>query len=275
MTKQTFIHGDFEMSYLEWGSGVDTVLCFHGFGRQANDYQIFTPLLTSNQRLIAVDLHAHGTTSFTARQDTKPWVAPQEWLEFMEVFFLFKSIKKFHLMGYSMGGRIALCLWQWKPHLVQSLFLAATDGLNRNLLYRFASGTVLGRKFYRMIIDKPQFLFTLAGLLKKSGILHPKLYRFVHVHLDTKTKRQQVYDSWLAYRYFFPNLRILGQIHGSNAIPFFLIFGKNDSVIRPKLAQNLLNHFNTKVEVYYLDAGHRLLNADLIDFIRDHDAWPK
>jgi pimeloyl-ACP methyl ester carboxylesterase len=275
MTRQLFQHHSIQLSYIEWGHGHEVILCFHGFGREASDFKPFQKLLSPHQRLIAVDLIAHGESRFLDHRDPIHALRPQEWVSLLNAFLEDRKIDQFHLLGYSIGGRIALCTWQWMPEKVKSVLLLAPDGLKKNKLYQFTSGTSMGRALYRYFVRKPQLLFATAGFLHRVQILHPKLHRFVHVHLDSEAKRQLVYDAWLAYRAFFPHLKKLSLQHQKSMVPLTMIFGKNDSIIRPQLAKKLTRLFKTHVNVIEMNAGHRLLNDDLIALIRSTGCWPK
>lgn len=274
MKEELFQYGQITLSYLQWGEGEDVMLCFHGFGRSAADFELFLPLRRPNQRIIAINLLAHGSSRFASSRPYLQALKPHEWIECLSVFLAEKNVHQFHLFGYSMGGRIALCTWQWMPDRVKSVVLLATDGLKKNLLYRFASGTRSGRAMYRYCIDRPEALFRLVGLLHQIKLLPPKLFRFVHVHLDSRSKRQQVYDAWLVYRHFFPNLNQLSQIHRQNTIPVSLLFGKNDSIIRPRLARRLTSRFQTPVQVVILPSGHRLFHQVTVDALVNDKIWP-
>jgi pimeloyl-ACP methyl ester carboxylesterase len=276
MQNHIFTYQRFQLSYLEWGCGTQIILCFHGFGRQASDFELFESQLLPSQKLIAIDLFYHGESQANTSAPLDPHhLTAAEWQELLSAFLDTQKCRNFHLMGYSMGGRIALCTYQWMPERVLSLTLFATDGLKKNLVYRFASSTVLGRNLFRHFIKNPAILFKAASILHRFKLLHPKLFRFVHVHLDTLAKRQLVYDAWLIYRPFFPKLSQVGAIHASNTIPLHLVFGQNDSVIKPKLSENIAKHFHTSLGIWVIESGHRLLNPLLLDFIQKHQLWPK
>lgn len=271
---QLFQHRDMVLAYREWGAGDDVVLCFHGFGRDALDFEIFLPLLRPNQRMIAINLLAHGSSAFNASRSYLQALQPQEWVECLEAFLALHNIQTFHLVGYSMGGRVALCTWQWMHQRTESVVLLATDGLKKNMLYRFASGTRAGRAIYRYCIEHPEALFKLVGALHRLKILPPKLFRFVHVHLDSQPKRQQVYDAWLVYRCFFPSLKALSKIHKKNPVPLTLLFGDNDSIIRPRLAHRITSKFETQVNVIIVPSGHRLFHETTLEVMRFQQVWP-
>jgi pimeloyl-ACP methyl ester carboxylesterase len=156
---------------------------------------------------------------------------------------------------------------------IQSILLIAPDGLKINWLYRFASGTALGRAIYRNIIDHPDWFFRLVNFLNKTGILNDKLHRFVHLHLDTREKRMLVHDAWLIYQKMFPDLTNTAQIIDREKIPVNLLFGEFDTVIRPKLAYRLLRKTGPTVRLFLIAAGHRLITKNTVEFIRDRRIW--
>jgi pimeloyl-ACP methyl ester carboxylesterase len=269
-----FTYKSFVLEYGIFGSGNETILCFHGFGRKWEDFELFTSLLKPNQRLVSINLFAHHGSVFPEeRIDNQPLLL-NEWDELLSAFLDELHVDRFHLLGYSMGGRICLVTMNLMPDRVKSVLLIATDGLKINAMYKFASGTVLGKYLYRKLIDNPKPLFWVADVLHKLKILHPKLHRFTHVHLDTREKRLLVHDAWLIYRNFFPDLHKTAAIIKGRPIPFHMIFGKYDSVIRPELGEKFCRILGDMKYMSVISSGHRLLNDQLLDYIRERDLWP-
>lgn len=271
---KVFSHQNISIEYTQLGNGNETILAFHGFGRHANDFVVFQSLLRPNQKIISVNLFAHGNSTFPEDRIENNPITKSEWNDLLEAFLTHLNIDKFHLLGYSMGGRICLSTMEIMPHRILDFLLIAPDGLKQNWLYRFASGTALGRKIYRSIIDKPQWLFRLAHILNKLGILNNKLYRFVHVHLDTREKRQLVHDAWLIYKKLFPNVRLVAETIIHYRLRGRLIFGQYDSVIPPRLSLRLTTKTGKQVETHLIKTGHRLITGETADYIRDHGIWP-
>jgi pimeloyl-ACP methyl ester carboxylesterase len=272
--KKVWSYASFRLEYISWGSGTETIICFHGFGRRAEDFELFLPLLQSNQRMIAVNLFAHENSYFPEERIDNDPLRIHEWTACWEAFMKHESFDSFHLIGYSMGGRIALTMLEHMPAKISSVLLFATDGLKKNVLYRFASGTSLGKRIYRRIIDKPDIVFATANFLHALKILHPKLHRFTFVHLDTREKRQQVYDAWLIYKNFFPNLDRLALEINDSGRPFCLVFGKHDSVIPPKLGFRFTASIHRDNVMYVLPSGHRILTTHLVEWIKNNRKWP-
>lgn len=274
--RSVFTYRDLRLEYFSFGTGPNTILCFPGFGRTAEDFEIFVPLLLPGQRMIAINLFAHEGSIFPQnRVDSHP-LNHNEWVELLEAFITKLGVRHFHLVGYSMGARVCLMTMQLMPEKVKSILLLAPDGLKINLLYKFAIGTSLGRKIYRDIIENPSALFSVAKWLNKFGIINNKLNRFVHVHLDTREKRQLVHDAWIIYQLFFPDLQKLASMIRENKVKKFdMIFGHFDSVIKPKLGKKFSSMIGNLDHMHLMPLGHRLLTEATREMIRSKKLWPE
>jgi pimeloyl-ACP methyl ester carboxylesterase len=176
-------------------------------------------------------------------------------------------------MGYSMGGRMAMVLTETLSQRISSLVLIAPDGLKIKWVYRFVSETKIGRKIYRHIIDHPRWILRVADSLRFLGLLHQKIHRFVHVQLETREKRQLVYNAWLIHRNLFPNLKEVATHIESNDIPFLLLFGKFDRVIPAHDGRRLTTHFTRPTHQFLLELGHRLLHPTTAHFLGKYGWW--
>lgn len=264
-----FTYRNFSIEFIQIGDGQETFFAFHGFGRKPEDFGIFQTVAKPHQRIIALSLFAHGKSVFPEGRIDKQPLSSEEWRELMLALMQLFLVEKFHLIGYSMGGRISLMTLQIMPEFVENVLLLAPDGLKINLLYKFASGTKLGKNIYRSIIENPSFLFSLAKWLNKCGLLHDKLHRFVHVHLDTREKRWQVHDAWLIYKNMFPDLKKVAAIIQNRPEKFNMIFGQFDSIIRPELGYRFSKLIGDEKHIHVVNAGHRLLTEDTVRFIQD------
>jgi len=264
---------DLQLEYLEIGSGPEVIICLHGFGREAADFEIFQTLIAPYQRLVAINLFAHGNSVFPKSRLSKAPLDANEWCGLIRKLMAQLNITRFHLVGYSMGGRMAMVMMQHMPECIQSLTLLAPDGLKVNLLYHFVSETKLGRMMYRRIIRNPRWLLRTADALRRLHLLDDKLHRFVHVQLESEKKRQLVYDAWLAHRKLFPDLRSVAGNMKKFSVPLLLIFGAHDAIIPPRLATKLTRHFDVMPQVHLPQAGHRLLNRETILLLAREQPW--
>jgi pimeloyl-ACP methyl ester carboxylesterase len=268
--KKIFTHNDLSISYCEFGDGSEVFLCFPGFGRPAEDFQFLEIILKSNQRLVCVDLFAHGDSVFPETRIIDDPLEKDEWENLLVSFLNSLGIDKFGMIGYSMGGRVVLVTMELMYQRIQSVLLIAPDGLKINPFYKFASGTRLGRRMYQSIIDNPTSIFKIAKWLNKLGLLSDKLHRFVHVHLDTREKRLLVRDAWMIYRKIFPNKKELARLYKHDKIRFHMIFGEYDSVIVPRLGRKFSALLGDEKILHILPMGHRILGQELLLYLKDN-----
>lgn len=271
----SFAHGSFVIDFRIYGHGADAILCFHGFGRTASDFEVFLPLLKENQKMVCIHLFAHGESVFPENRIVHDPLTHGEWKELLTAFIASQGIDRFHLLGYSMGARLVMFTMLLCAEKVKSVLVFAPDGLKINPLYRFASGTGPGRYMYNKIIEQPGPLFRVARVLNKIGLLSDKLHRFVHVHLDTIEKRRQVHDAWMIYRNFFPNQSKLAEVINRKDFPFHMIFGKYDEVIKVKLGKKLEKRLDSRSHLIVVEKGHRLMSTEVASFIKANGLWPQ
>lgn len=269
----TYTYHDITLEYLTIGQGTDVILCLHGFGRSAEDFTIFETLLQNNQRIVAVNLLAHGNSTFPSSRISRNPITKAEWSSLVLALLNSLGVERFHLAGYSMGGRMAMVLAEEIPEKIKSLILLAPDGLKVNWVYRFVSETNLGRFLYRSIIANPKWILRIVDFLRLIRVLHPKIQRFVHMQLETKSKRQLVYDAWLIHRQLFPRLPAVAGNIEAHDIPFELIFGIYDKVIPARDGKRLLRQFKKERWPTLLNLGHRLLHPTTVEHLGEKGIW--
>lgn len=106
-----------------FGEG-EPLLLLHGFTGSMRSWDAFVPGLSKDYQVIVVDLHGHGQAdspedpdSYTTERTVQDLVALLDELQLTSV----------HVLGYSMGGRIALSLAMLAPARVRSLILESSS----------------------------------------------------------------------------------------------------------------------------------------------------
>src|SRR5690606_35857699 len=129
------------------------VLCFHGYGETGKAFSFLEKAAADRYSFIALDLPYHGETEW------------REGLEFTtnDLLTIIQLIKKETgraddhaiLLGFSLGGRLALQLYEISPQTVNRIALLAPDGLKVNPWYWFATQTILGNRLFALTMQKP------------------------------------------------------------------------------------------------------------------------
>lgn len=115
------------MNYLLYGRGPSPLLLLHGFTGQGSHWAAVEPLLGAQHHLICPDLVGHGRAPAPTdlARYTMPAVA-QELIALLDEL----GVAKVDLLGYSMGGRLALYLALHYPERFGRVVLeSASPGL--------------------------------------------------------------------------------------------------------------------------------------------------
>ena len=116
-------------SYLEFGSVEkcpETLVFIHGFSGSAVDFLQHLRHLGKDKHMVFVNFLNHGDTMSLDRD-----VTMADLVDYVDqiVQFTGLELRKFHIVGFSMGGGVAIQYASQKPDLVASLFLINPYGL--------------------------------------------------------------------------------------------------------------------------------------------------
>ena len=241
-----------------FGNGPKWLFCFHGFGQDGSSFRVLEKSLGTDYTLIAVDFPFHGKTEWNEGLI----MAPEDLLGLLAII-IHKNGESdgkpfvFSILGYSLGGRIALHLLQIIPAQIEKMVLLAPDGLKVNFWYWLGTQTWVGNKLFAFTMKKPQWFFALLNVSHKAGLVNKSIIKFVYKSIDDKAERLMLYNRWTTMRLFKPNLAALKHIIKKNAKPVRFLYGSYDRVILSK--RNPLKKNNRNVTVTVVEGGHELL----------------
>ena len=123
-----FIIKDLDVHVEQWNEHAEQVIVLlHGFTGSTQTWQKVAALLPTNIRCIAVDLMGHGKT---AAPLTETYYSMSFQIELLNELFHVLELEKFSMLGYSMGGRVALSYAVSYPSQLTHLILeSASPGL--------------------------------------------------------------------------------------------------------------------------------------------------
>lgn len=116
--------GDPGIAYIDEGRGEKTLILVHGLASNAGFWRYVIPELSSQYRVIAVDLPGYGKSSKGDYPYGMRWYADQLMVLMDEL-----DIAEAVLVGHSMGGQISMHASLRHPERVQALVLAAPAGI--------------------------------------------------------------------------------------------------------------------------------------------------
>jgi pyruvate dehydrogenase E2 component (dihydrolipoamide acetyltransferase) len=223
------------------GAEATPVVLVHGFGADLNSWMFTQPALAQTRRAIALDLPGHGgSTKALDGADESSFASV------IDGALGVLGIERFHLVGHSMGGGIALAFASWQPDRVASMTLIASAQLGPEINGDFITGFVHAQR-RREVQEVLALLVHDPALVSRAmieDVLRYKRLDGVAAALTT------IADEW------FPG----GIQRVDNAalaagltLPVQVIWGAGDRIIPLAHAQALVG----KLPVHILDAaGH-------------------
>jgi pimeloyl-ACP methyl ester carboxylesterase len=248
------------------GSGSHILFAFHGYGESAASLAFLQDALDKDLTIVAVDLPFHGETGWC---EAGLLLEPHDLLRLLEE--IAASLPgcggSWSLLGYSMGGRIALQLLQLAPDRVGRMVLVAPDGLKVNPWYRLAAHTDYGNRLFRRTMQRPAWFFFFLRIAHRLGLVNPSFYKFTFQYVADDQARQALYQRWTVLRGFKPSFQKVAAIVREKALPVHLIYGDYDRVIRWERGERFLRLAGDSCKLTRLAAGHRLLQPEFTGII--------
>jgi pimeloyl-ACP methyl ester carboxylesterase len=258
MLRASFSCGNSTVSYLVFGSGSTAVVCLHGYGESAERFAFLEETAGDRYTFIAPDLphhgHTHWTTESLSSQDLQSLITG-----LIEAQFPGQQVPVY-LLGFSLGGRLALYLTQQDFLPLQRIVLLAPDGLKVNPWYWLATQTWAGKQLFAYTMRKPGWFYALLKVLKQLRLVNTSIYKFVDYYIGDATVRQQLYQRWMTLRHIRPSLSEVKAVIRRHRIPTALIYGRYDRIILPVRGEKFRRGVEELVTITLLDAGHQVLH---------------
>lgn len=264
MNRKELTYKNSQISYYRFGSGPGLALCFHGYGEDGSMYQFFEKYAGDRFTLYAIDLPFHGNTTWKeglnfTHTDLQQ-IIHDILLENDVIFNKEGSAPKLSLIGFSLGGRIALSLYQAWPGIIEKLVLLAPDGLKVNFWYRLATRTWAGKKLFALTMKYPGWFFGLLRLLNKLKLVNSSIFKFVSYYIGNTTARRQLYERWITLRRLKPKRKHIKAFIRQNKTPVELIYGQHDRIILPIRGEKFREGIEEYCKLSVINSGHNVLN---------------
>ena len=261
--KKTLLFKASVITYYVYGDGSEVVFCFHGYGLTGESFAVLQPVLSADHTLICIDFPFHGDTNWLEGlffSDEDLWEILQQISP--------KPNNPFSLLGYSMGGRIALHLLQTHPTIINQVALIAPHGLKFNWWQQVATHTAIGNQLFRYTMQHPQWLLAFIKISSLLHLLNKGREKFTLGYISDAHERQLLYKRWCAMRAFKPQLSTIRKLINQHKIPVNLLFGEYDQVITT--SQGLaFKKEEPLITVKELKCGHQILKEKYATDVAD------
>jgi pimeloyl-ACP methyl ester carboxylesterase len=258
-----------QVSWYRFGSGLQPVICFHGYGESGNHFGFLEQSADQQFSFFAIDLPFHGETEWNEGLDFEC----EDLKEIIDALLASDYDKqeilnyKPILLGFSLGGRISLSLYQAIPGKIEKVVLLAPDGLKINFWYWLGTQTWAGRKLFYFTMQNPGWFFGFLKILKSIGFVNSSVFKFVKYYIDNKTVRHELYNRWITFRNLSPDLSKIKLMVLKHKTPFRLVYGKHDRIILPEHGGKFRKGIEMHCNVSVIESGHQVLHEKHVNDI--------
>ncbi len=254
MTQNILAYKNSQIAWYRFGSGPQAVICFHGYGETAESFQ-FLSEKNRDYSFYAIDLPFHGKSIWN-----EGLIFTHQHLYEIVTAITNNFGGKYFTIGFSLGGRIALSLYQAIPDQVTKMILLAPDGLKVNFWYRVATRTKFGNRIFRFTMKHPGWFFGFLKLVNKLGFVNRSIFKFVNFYIGDEAVRLDLYNRWTSLRKLRPNIPKIKELIQQNDTKVELVYGKHDRIILSSVGEKFRKGIETNCRIEVIEAGHQVLH---------------
>ena len=242
------------LSYRKVGHGPAILIAFHGFGQSGRVFGPADETIGHRFTVISFDLFFHGNSHYVGLQ----LLTKTDWQRLMGAFLETQPIRRFSLMGFSLGGRFALTVAEAFADRLDELILIAPDGITRSRWYQLATATRMGRWLFRYVMRHLSAFNQTGHALVRAGLLNRTAMRFAELSLSTAGQRTLVYTVWTQFRLITPDLRTVSALLNRYSVRVRFFTGAFDRIVPGTYILPLADRLQ-RYELTVLKTGHNHL----------------
>jgi pimeloyl-ACP methyl ester carboxylesterase len=241
------------------------MVCFHGYGENATLYGFLEKYLDDQFALYAIDLPFHGHTEWNEGLVVSDDDLRQIVERVMADAHSAPTGERFSLLGFSLGGRVVLSLYQQVPQAIDRIILMAPDGLKVNFWYWLSTQTWLGNKVFAYSMRNPGWFFAFLKTLNKLGWVNASIFKFVNYYIGNTEAREYLYQRWTGLRKLKPRLSSIKKMIRQYQTPVQLVYGKYDRIILPVRGKKFRKGIEAHCTLTVINSGHQVVHENHID----------
>ncbi|MGB1217538.1 MAG: alpha/beta fold hydrolase [Saprospiraceae bacterium] len=238
--------------YLAMGQGETLLLALHGYGERCTIFHPLGKKLPAHYRLASIDLPVHGATDWKKRR-----FKPKDISELLNAILTQEKREKCEVLGFSFGGRIALCMMEHCSDKISGLYLVAPDGVKVSGLYRVVQKfpDVFRRTMFRGAVNR--YTLKLAETLFSRGWMNHHDFRFISSHFQ-KVARKRLFLYWMSMPFLEPDWQKAKRLIQEKNVKLDVFLATKDEVV-PPAAGRMLTKDVDGANIVFLNANHHQL----------------
>ncbi len=247
------------IGWRQFGKGPEAVVCFHGYGESARSFEFLAKHAGDRFSFYAIDLPFHGDTLWMEKEFTTE--------DLLEILDRVCPGMRYSVLGFSLGGRVALSLYENRPANINRLALLAPDGLKVNFWYWFATQSIIGRQLFRFTMKNPGWFFGLLKLSNGLRLVNASVFKFVRYYIGDAEMRNLLYNRWMSLRLVSPHLGSIKEKVLEFKTPVRLVYGKHDRIILPSVGRRFCEGIGEYCTLTEIESGQQVMHEKHVEEI--------
>lgn len=268
MEPQELVFKKSAIAYYRFGAGPKLVVCFHGYGEGALAFSFLTQYREKQYTFLAIDLPFHGKTEWNEGLDFTYADLQQIAQKIIaENNLQSKGSQKITLLGFSLGGRVALSFYELNPETVDRIVLLAPDGLKINFWYWLSTQTIIGNRLFAFTMKHPGWFLGFLKLLNKLRLINASIFKFVTFYIGNAEVRRLLYQRWTCLRKLKPSLKKIKAFVRQQDTTVRLVYGKHDRIILSVVGEKFRKGIEQQCSLAVIPSGHQVLHEKHAEYI--------
>ncbi|WP_243523190.1 alpha/beta fold hydrolase [Bacillus pseudomycoides] len=279
------------IAYQEVGrESKEILVLIHGNMTSSQHWDLFIEQLQEEYHIYAIDLRGFGKSTYY-----KPIDSLQDFADDVKLFIDELQLKKFSLMGWSMGGGVAMEFAACHPEFVEKLILVEAVGMKGYPIFKKdINGQPIASTLLKTKEEIAQDPVQIAPVLDAIKNMNKLYYRtvwdlLIYTHNKPEPERYEKYlDDMLTQRNFVDvNYALItfnisdehnGVVPGNGHIhrlkmPTLVLQGDRDYVVPQVVGEELAKHLPNAELVILEDCGHSPFIDCLAVFTKQVTDW--
>ena len=247
--------------YHLFGSGAQLVFCLHGYSNDGTLFKLLEAPLGDRYTFISIDLPFHGRTRWGREK--------MDITELVEILRLIMQAENkgpsYYLLGFSLGARLCICLFNDAPEAVDKMILLSPDGLHSSLIYKLLVRTLIGHKLMAWILKDPVKSKRVLERLYRYKLINKTVLSYANSFIHSKRQSTLLYARWVSMSKLHPDMGAFQRRLMARKVEVKMVFGKQDQITPIQNAEVIRKYQSQYLHLYKWEAGHLLLKPQYLD----------
>ncbi|MGB3778340.1 MAG: alpha/beta hydrolase [Tunicatimonas sp.] len=245
------------LHFIKIGTGPRVMIGFHGLGRDATMFQRYQNMFPEFT-IYSVSLFYHGSNW----KDQRAGLDDKQWKAMFGYFLLSEGVQNFSMLGFSLGGKVALYTFQLFSDRVDEIHLIAPYGIKANVVEFITQRLPFVYRRLERYVHHPAALLSLLEIFRRYKLLNTTLVNITINQMSSQEARARVFYTMRLYGTLRLDLRSIRKKLEASKVPVVFYLGLYDKILTIKALNRYLSAL-IDASLHVMPSGHSRL-PDLV-----------